>query len=317
MSAVDPRRVCREVLAANSRSFDLASRLLPARCRDDAAAVYAWCRRVDDAIDGSAPADQPVALERLRAELAAIYAGTPQVEPVLQAFQQVVIARRIPDSYPGELLAGMEMDVTGCRYATMEDLLRYCYRVAGVVGLMMSHVMGLTDPAALKRAAHLGMAMQLTNICRDVAEDWALARLYVPHALLASLDAAWLSTEFGSGEPLTQRARAPLARATRQLLEEADRFYRSGERGVRALPWRCGLAIRTARHVYAAIGTELARRGHDVLRGRAVVPTAKKVLHVGRALIQGLLELPHRMFSRAEPVPLLVPLSYPNDVLPL
>ena len=182
---------------------------------------------------------------------------------------------------------------------------------------MMSHVMGLTDPAALKRAAHLGMAMQLTNICRDVAEDWALSRLYVPHELLASLGAGWLPPQLGSGAALPERARAPLSLAARQLLGEADRFYRSGEGGVRALHWRCALAIRTARHVYAAIGTELSRRGHDVMRGRAVVPTAVKLFHVGRALLQGLFDLPRRLFTRARPVPLLAPLSYPHDVLPL
>lgn len=317
MSAVDPRRVCREVLAANSKSFDLASRLLPAECRDDAAAVYAWCRRVDDAIDLAEPAQQPLALARLREELAAIYAGAPQTEPVLQAFQQVVTIRGIPARYPGELLSGMEMDVAGQRYETMEELLRYCYRVAGVVGLMMSHVMGLTDPKALKRAAHLGMAMQLTNICRDVAEDWALSRLYLPRELLTPLGAGPLASQVGTGGALPEHARGPLALATRSLLAEADRFYRSGEGGVRALHWRCALAIRTARHVYAAIGTELARRGHDVMRGRAVVPTAVKLFHVGRALLQGLFDLPRRLFTRSRPVPHLVPLSYPNDVLPL
>src|SRR5690606_7354832 len=145
VSAVDPRRVCREVLASNSRSFDLASRLLPADCRDDAAAVYAWCRRVDDAIDLVPASEQPSALERMRQELDAVYAHAPQTDPVLQAFQQVVQARSIPQQYPSELLLGMEMDVRGQRYETLDDLLCYCYRVAGVVGLMMSHVMGVTD----------------------------------------------------------------------------------------------------------------------------------------------------------------------------
>lgn len=317
MTVVDPRQVCRQILEANSKSFALASRLLPATCRDDAAAVYAWCRRVDDAIDLCAPADQPAALERLRLELAALYAGAPQTEPALQAFQQVALARGIPQQYPAQLLAGMEMDVLGRSYETLEELLLYCYRVAGVVGLMMSHVMGLTDAAALRRAAHLGMAMQLTNICRDVAEDWALQRLYVPRALLASIGAAWLPLRLGTDVTLPARARQPLAHATRSLLAEADRYYRSGELGVSALHWRCALAIRAARHVYAAIGTELARRDHDVLRGRAVVPLAVKLLHVGRALGQTLLDLPRRLLTRAQPVPLPAPLSFPHDVLPV
>jgi phytoene synthase len=317
VTTVDPRQVCRQILEANSKSFALASRLLPAGCRDDAAAVYAWCRRVDDAIDLCAPQEQPAALETLRSELSAVYAGAPQDQPVLQAFQQVVHARGIPRQYPAELLAGMEMDVLGHDYETMDALLLYCYRVAGVVGLMMSHVMGLTDAAALRRAAHLGMAMQLTNICRDVAEDWALERLYVPGTLLASGGAAWLPPHLGTGVPLPEGARQPLAHATRSLLAEADRYYRSGELGVLALHWRCALAIRAARHVYAAIGTELARREHDVLRGRAVVSTARKLLHVARALGQTLLDVPRRLFTRAQPVPLPAPVSFPHDVLPV
>ena len=318
MSQVDARRLCREVLAANSRSFDLASRLLPADCRDDAASVYAWCRRVDDAIDLVSGSEQPAALERLRRELSAIYAGAPQIDPVLQAFQQVVQERRIPQQYPSELLLGMEMDVLNQRYETLDDLLTYCYRVAGVVGLMMSHVMGVTDAAALRRAAHLGMGMQLTNICRDVAEDWTLNRLYVPRALLVERNAAWLAERLeGGGDTLPEEARVPLAQITRELLEEARRYYRSGEDGTSALGWRCALAIRTASRVYAAIGTELAARGYDVLRGRAVVPTAVKLLHVGRVLIRGLLELPRRLLHRPSPVPLPSPLSYPRDVLPV
>lgn len=317
VDVVDPRRRCREVLAANSRSYHLASLLLPSGCRDDAASVYAWCRRVDDAIDLVPEAQQPGALETLRAELSAIYAGVPQTDPVLQAFQQVVQARGIPQAYPEELLLGMEMDVTGQRYETLEELLGYCYRVAGVVGLMMSHVMGVTDATALRRAAHLGMGMQLTNICRDVAEDWALQRLYVPTSLLVAKGVAWLPARLGGNTPLPEEARAPLAKVTFELLEEARRYYRSGEHGTSALHWRCALAIRTASRVYAAIGHVLARRGYDVLEGRAVVPTTVKLLHVGRVLIRGLLELPRRLRSRATPVPLPSALSYPRDVLPL
>lgn len=319
MSHVDARRVCREVLAANSRSFNLASRLLPEDCRDDAAAVYAWCRRVDDAIDLVPESEQPSALDRLREELQGIYANAPQTDQVLQAFQQVVHAKAIPLQYPTELLLGMEMDVRGHRYETLEELLCYCYRVAGVVGLMMSHVMGVTDAKALRRAAHLGMGMQLTNICRDVAEDWTINRLYLPRSLLADRDAAWLPEQLGEGTtPLPEEARVPLAQITRDLLEEARRYYRSGEHGTTALGWRCALAIRTASRVYAAIGTELARRGYDVFAGRAVVPTTVKLLHVGRVLIRGLLELPVRLLRRARPVPLpSSALSYPRDVLPV
>ncbi len=99
-------------------------------------------------------------------------AGRSQADTTLDAFQQVVFERKIPIEYPSELLAGMAMDAEGVHYETLSDLLRYCYRVAGTVGLMMCHVLGVKDDRALIHAAHLGMAMQLTNVCRDVIEDW-------------------------------------------------------------------------------------------------------------------------------------------------
>ncbi|HVJ81428.1 MAG TPA: squalene/phytoene synthase family protein, partial [Planctomycetia bacterium] len=154
---------CRRVIARHSKSFDLASRLLAPRARDAGVAVYAWCRRCDDAIDDALPADQPAALARLRAELDAIYAGHEQSELVPAAFQEVAFERGIPKLYPEELLAGMEMDVLDRRYANDAELFRYCHRVAGVVGLMMCHVLGVSSDAALPHACHLGMAMQLTN----------------------------------------------------------------------------------------------------------------------------------------------------------
>ena len=135
-----PLAHAREVIARHGKTFALASRLLPPGLRDDAVVLYAHCRRVDDAIDGVGPERQPCALLRLRAELDEVYGrGTPS-DPALGAFQALVRARGIPRQYPEELLAGMAMDVHGTRYSTLEDLLVYAYRVAGVVGPMMCHV---------------------------------------------------------------------------------------------------------------------------------------------------------------------------------
>ncbi|HWN69346.1 MAG TPA: squalene/phytoene synthase family protein, partial [Haliangium sp.] len=162
----DAISLCRQTIAAHSRSFALASRVLPPRCRDEAAVVYTWCRRADDAVDLAPPGKQAGALVRLGAELDGVYDGEAQEDIALAAFQEVVQRHRIPREYPAELLAGMDMDARGQRYDDMHTLLLYCYRVASTVGLMMSHVMGVTHDGALRHAAHLGMAMQLTNICR-------------------------------------------------------------------------------------------------------------------------------------------------------
>jgi phytoene synthase len=235
--------------------------------------VYAWCRRADDAIDLAA--DNAGALEKLRSELDAIYDGRPPEDPVLTAFEQVIRERAIPRLYAEELLAGMEMDVTGVHYDTMAPFELYCYRVAGTVGLMMCHVMGIKDDAATRNAVHLGMAMQMTNVCRDVAEDWDRGRLYIPDRILAECGAPRLFEELGN--PLPEAARPAVARATERLLDEADRYYASGDAGLPALSWRCALAIRTARKVYAAIGTRVRRQGCDPLAGRAIVPIHEKL----------------------------------------
>jgi 15-cis-phytoene synthase len=285
-------RAAREVLAAKSKSFALAARLLPPDQRDRAAVVYAFCRRADDAVDLAGPGECAGAVARLRRELAALYRGEAG-EPLLAAFAQVAEECRIPERYPAELIAGMEMDATGQRYREVDQLLHYCYRVAGTVGLMMCHVLGLRDDAALGPAVHLGLAMQLTNICRDVDEDWRMGRLYLPDELLGS-EAERLAAELGRPGPFPARARAPAAVAVAALLARADRYYRSADAGMAALPWRAALAVRTARMVYAAIGDRIARRGYDVGAGRAVVPGPAKLALVARAGAAALAEIPGR-----------------------
>lgn len=284
-----PERDFQRILSENSKSFALACRLLPRARREAVAVVYAWCRRADDAIDFASGDVQRQALLRLRAELASVYAGDPQSEPTLAAFQRVVQAYGIPAPYPAELLQGMEMDVLETQYATLEELIVYCYRVAGTVGLMMCHVLGVSHARALPHAAHLGIAMQLTNICRDVQEDWQRGRLYLPSAWVPGLSVGDLGS---ASEGLPARARPVLARAVRQLLVCADRYYRSADRGLGFLPLRAALAVGTARSVYAAIGRQLARRGYDVFAGRAVVPTWRKVLLAMARVASALWRLP-------------------------
>jgi 15-cis-phytoene synthase len=295
--------VCFATIALHSRSFALASRLLPAGAREDAAIVYTWCRRADDAVDLAASrAEAAERLAALRAELDDVYAGRPSCDVALAAFGVVARARAIPRWLPAELLAGMEMDVQGARYEALDDLLLYCFRAAGTVGLMMSHVMGVSDPRALRRASHLGIAMQLTNVCRDVAEDWARGRLYLPQSILAAAGLGALRQRLG-GE-LPKDAGPGLARCLRALLVVADRYYRSGDAGLAALSWRSALAVRTARLVYAAIGAALARRGHDPFAGRAVVSGARKLALVARAALAALLELPRRVHHPFTPAAL-------------
>lgn len=290
-------------IAHHSKSFSLAAKILPPAQRDDAAVIYSYCRHVDDAVDEVPLAEAALALTRLRRELEALYAGDVLDEPgaltapVAARFSAICAARQIPRHYPAELIAGMEMDVVGTRYRTVEDLLGYCYRVASVVGLMMCHVMGLREPRALVPAAHLGIAMQLTNICRDIAEDWQRGRLYLPDELLAAHGAGELAAALGRERALPAGAAPAVAAVTRELLALADRYYRSAERGLLALPWRCAFGVRAARLIYAAIGTRVAAAGYDPRAGRAVVPTWRKLALVGAAALGALAELPRRLWQ--------------------
>lgn len=291
-----PAQLARAVIVQHSKSFALASRLLPEPSRDEAAVLYAWCRRVDDAVDG-APATAGV-LARLRDDLDRAYAGET-TDPLLAAFGHLARLRHIPRAYPDALLDGMAMDLAGTRYRTIDDLFGYAWRVAGVVGTMMTHVLGVADDDALVPAAHLGIAMQLTNVCRDVAEDWQRGRLYIPDELLG--DARGLADALGS--PLPASAVPALATAVRELLALADRYYRSADRGLVALPWRAALAVRSARDVYAAIGARIARTQHDVSAGRAIVPRHEKLARVALAAMRIGASAPRRLAPRRFGIP--------------
>ena len=306
-----PAAVARATIAKHSKSFALASRLLPSRIRDQTAVVYTYCRRADDAIDGTwdgatdaapAPVHPFAALATLRAELDTIYGGTPS-DPVLAAFQTIAHERAIPREYPAALLAGMAMDVEDTRYTSLSQLGTYCFRVAGVVGLVMCHVFGVRDDAALVPAARLGLAMQLTNICRDVVEDWRLGRLYLPDEVLAAHGAGGLAGDLGRSRAIPRSARAPLAATVRELLDLADDNYRAADAGIPALPWRAALAVRAARNVYSAIGSEIRAHDCDVTAGRAVVPTSAKLALVAAAGARTLVAWPGRIFAARVHVP--------------
>jgi phytoene synthase len=293
----------RAIIRRHSKSFSLASHLLDPAARENAHALYAYCRSADDAIDLEVPEHQRSALERLRGELSAVYAGRALPNPTNARFQRLVFELQIPKEYPEALLDGFEQDVSAQSYGTLSELHYYCWCVAGSVGAMMCHVLGASGGKAFRHGAHLGMGMQLTNICRDVAEDWGRGRLYVPRELLPGF-------EPGGGLPPEPQ----LASAVRQLLGEADALYRSGDRGLGYLPFRSRIAVATARRVYSSIGDQLIRRGCDVTRGRVFVPTSKKLWCVARAALDASFAPRSKLPESTLP---LRSLRFPEDVLPL
>lgn len=272
----DELEACHAVIRAHARSFYLASHLLPVGVRQGSYAMYAFCRHADDAIDLGGPEGQARRLELLRERLGRIYEGRPE-GPIDRAFQRVVQRAEIPRALPEALLAGLAMDCDGPRFESERELTRYAFRVASTVGLMMTLLMGVRHPEAWLRAAHLGVGMQLTNIARDVGEDARRGRIYLPASLMEEAGLA--------PEVLATASRAPAAcqEAVRRLLARAAAHYRAAESGIALLPRECRLAIAASRYLYAAIGDELARRGHDPLAGRARVSLPRQLALLGRA----------------------------------
>ena len=267
---------CRAMMRGGSRSFSAASYLLPRRVHQPATALYAFCRLADDLVDEGA-ADDAVGMLRLRLDLA--YEGRPYDHPADRAFARVVARHDMPRALPLALLEGFAWDLQGRHYATLEALLDYAARVAGSVGAMMAVLMGARSEQALARACDLGVAMQLTNIARDVGEDARAGRLYLPSDWLRE---AGIRPESFLSDP---RFSPALAGVVERLLRTADHMYARGRDGISALPLTCRPGIAAAAAIYAEIGRVLARGGCDSVTIRAHVPARRKMALLARALL--------------------------------
>ena len=207
-----------------------------------------------------------------------MHRATPLDIAADQAFARVVHRYRLPRRIPLALLEGFQWDAQGRRYQTLDELFDYCARVAGTVGAMMALVMDVRDERALARACELGVAMQLTNIARDVGEDARMGRIYLP---LDWLRAEGLDPDSWLMAPLFSQA---VARLVKRLLDEADTLYRRAEEGLWNLPRGCRPAILAARHIYADIGDEIRRARLDSVNRRAVVSGRRKLVRVLQSL---------------------------------
>lgn len=276
---------CREAIRTGSLSFHAASKLLPSRVRDPALALYAFCRLADDAVDDTD--DKAPAVLGLRDRLDLVYAGRPRNSAADRAFAAVVEDFQMPRALPEALLEGLAWDAVGRRYDTLSGVLDYSARVAAAVGAMMCVLMRTRGADALARACDLGLAMQLTNIARDVGEDARAGRLYLP---LQWLDDVGLTPEGFLANP---QADPRVTTLTRRLLTEANRLYLRSEAGVPALPLSCRPGIYAARHVYAGIGAEVARNGYDSITRRARTTARQKIGWLGLSVLRSGLSLLH------------------------
>jgi phytoene synthase len=268
---------CREMLRGGSRTFFAASHLLPRRVAEPAIALYAFCRFADDSID--LQGGKAAALARLRERIDRAYAGRPFPAAPDRAFAEIIERFAIPRALPEALLEGLAWDSQGRRYEDFSALRDYAVRVAGAVGVMMSIIMGARTPPLLARACDLGVAMQLTNIARDVGEDARLGRLYLP---LQWVRAAGIDPEAWLARPVFSEA---LGGVVLRLLREADILYARSRAGISGLPLACRPGIHAARLLYAEIGREIERYGGDSVSRRAVVSPRRKALLLAQSTV--------------------------------
>ncbi len=285
---------CRARLRHGSRTFLAASHLLPKSVRLPASVLYAFCREADDSVDLDGN-DVDTAVEALRCRLDAVYRGIPADTPTDRALTAVVQRFAIPRALPDALLDGFLWDASARQYETLDDVLDYGARVAGSVGGLMALLMNARRPQPLARACDLGVAMQLSNIARDVGEDARMGRLYLPRQWLreAGIDPdEWLA------DP---RFSPALGQVVARLLDVADRLYRRADAGIAELPAPCRPGIRAARTLYAAIGDEVARAGYDSVSARAFVNARRKLRLLASVTTAGIVDRESAAAALAEP----------------
>lgn len=280
-------RAAKAITRHHAKSFFFASAVLFGQRRKAAFALYAFCRSVDDLVDASQSSHSmlEVALERVRSFIDEIYTQPAasvfeDLMPyeVISAFRDTVYRFQIPAQPFHDLVLGMQMDLTQNRYQTWNELDLYCYRVAGTVGLMMAPVLGCSDPRAHVAASDLGKAMQLTNILRDIREDFERGRIYLPQDELEA---------FGVSESTISEHRVDEAfkNLMRAQIDRARQLYRRGAAGISALSgFGSQSMVRVMSSVYGAILSSIEHNDFDVFRSRAAVPFGRKLQLAAKAI---------------------------------
>jgi phytoene synthase len=287
-----------KVIAHGSKSFRFASQIFDLKTRERSWLLYAWCRACDDVTDGQTlghdavtPLDPKKRIAFLKEKTAAALAGKTTGLAAFDAFGLVAGECAIPAELASDHLAGFARDAGGWSPANVEELLSYCYQVAGAVGVMMAHVMGVnpSERDTLDRAADLGMAFQLANIARDIVEDAKVGRTYLP--------ADWLAAEGLAGADLADPAHRPaLARITRRLGALAEDYLRSSKVGAARLPFRSRWAVLSAAGIYGEVATRAVTLGPRAWDRRIHISKAEKFALVIEAFGEAL--WPARNISR-------------------
>ncbi len=283
-SRSDSYEFCRQITAKYAKTFYLATQLLPEEKRRAIWAIYMWCRRTDELVDGpQSRLTTPETLDRWEKQLESVFAGQPMDD--LDVALVDTLQRFPMDIQPfRDMIAGQRMDLYRSRYESFDELKLYCYRVAGTVGLMVSPILGLEDSSSkapwaryleaddpMDEAIALGIAKQLTNILRDVGEDARRGRIYLPLEELALFN----YTEQDLFNGVVDDRWSELMRFQ---IQRARKFYSQAERGIRALSPDSRWPVWAALMHYQGILDVIERNQYDVFSQRAFVPKPQKLV---------------------------------------
>ncbi len=254
-------------MKTHGKSFHFASHFLGPRQAERASRLYAFCRFLDDTVD---LADSRAEAEQTIEHVLAALDGRRPPCPATQDFLGLVEETGMDPRLPALLVQGLRSDLDVVAVASEDELLRYAYHVAGVVGLMMCDMVDVKAPQARPFAIDLGIAMQLTNIARDIDEDARRGQRYVPATWIDDLEAQTIVMA-------APQTRQTVSLASERLLRTAEAYYRSAESGLGYLPVRARFAVLVAGRVYRQIGVSIARQSHEPWKGRARVPGMEKI----------------------------------------
>ncbi|MEE4289512.1 MAG: phytoene/squalene synthase family protein [Erythrobacter sp.] len=276
-----------QAIKHGSQSFSAASRLFDEQTRERAWLLYAWCRRCDDIADNQVlggelgdQSDLDARLALIRKLTALAFEGRPTGDPAFDALGIVAAECGLTPAMAEDVIAGFALDAEDWRPRTEADMLRYCYHVAGAVGVMMAVVMGVSpqDQETLDRACDLGLAFQLSNIARDIVEDDAAGRCYLPVEWLVEQD-------IEPGQHTKPHHRKELAEMAARLVALVEKHEAAARVGAERLPFRSRWAVLSAARIYGAIGRKVRSRGIEAWNSRTYVPRWEKALYGARAFL--------------------------------
>ncbi|MGB3471075.1 MAG: phytoene/squalene synthase family protein [Erythrobacter sp.] len=281
----------RMAIKQGSQSFSAASRLFDEETRERAWLLYAWCRRCDDIADNQVmggelgdQSDLDTRLNLIRKLTAKAFAGEPTGDPAFDALGVVAKECGLTPAMAEDVIAGFALDAEDWRPRETRDMMRYCYHVAGAVGVMMAVVMGVDpeDSDTLDRANDLGLAFQLSNIARDIVEDDAAGRCYLPVMWLVEQD-------IEPGQHTKPHHRKELAEMAARLVALVEKHEAAARVGAARLPFRSRWAVLSAARIYGAIGRKVRKRGVDAWNSRTYVPRWEKALYGARAFLSAVI----------------------------